>query len=186
MNRQVELEHRVSTEYDGLTEYFDGACETPDSAIIEPRLENNIAMLSYADLLAQLFHDARPEQYSHVRQDSLWRAAYLGIHFADSLYSLAGLPSDRIQLSFGLDGESLNEVAESIESTAEGYFYYNPTVEAITDYMIPHIDPTGTCSSLGRTVTRLTLAQIQTAIDTRAAQLTVGEWDGTLSGIDAD
>lgn len=186
MEHKRELHYHVKDNFGVITDPIDEDFISRDEAIISPELEHP-QILKHSEMLSNLFAHDKPDDYALVTEKGfqphpgVFRAVYLGIHFACVLHEAAGLSADRIYLSYGFtpsDGEeeTIATIMTNVRTITERYLAANPSVEAMINYYIPNIDSTGRYSEAAEIATALTCAQIQFAAELAEHRHDIDSW----------
>ncbi len=174
-NIQQRAEDELPTMRDILDEHSDAGGR--EAVFIDNTLEYDVAVLSYAEHLAQLLGD---EITDKGRSEEM-RVAYRAIHFMSLLTGLhgcnRGVTLDPLEAMSSIDNE---DVRDSIRQIADDYSEQCPTVMGHVDAYMPEIDPSGKYGYLAETVAGFIGRQIEDGLLAAIAADEVAAWDGMI------
>ena len=174
-NIQQRAEDELPTMRDILDEHSDAGGR--EAVFIDNTLEYDVAVLSYAEHLAQLLGD---EITDKGRSEEM-RVAYRAIHFLSLLTGLhgcnRGVTLDPLEAMSSIDNE---DVRDSIRQIADDYSEQCPTVMGHVDAYMSEIDPSGKYGYLAETVAGFIGRQIEDGLLAAIAADEVAAWDGMI------
>lgn len=168
-----DIQQRADEEREVVQDLLFDFASNPDAVFIDDALENNTAIMSYAESLVRILGSGDP--------DEAFRVTYRAIHFMSVLTGLLGC-------NRGITIESLQfipvvsseEMQEYIRAIAEAYIERCPSIIGYVDACMPEIDPSGEYQWLAETVAGLIGSQIEDGLRARIAEGMMATWDGTV------
>ena len=174
-NIQQRAEDELPTMRDILDEHSDAGGR--EAVFIDNTLEYDVAVLSYAEQLAQLLGD----EITNKGHSEEMRVAYRAIHFMSLVTGLLGcnrgVPLESLE---GMLSTNNEDVRDYIRQIADDYSEQCPTVMGHVDAYMSEIDPSGKYGYLAETVAGFIGRQIEDGLLAAIAADEVAAWDGMI------